>query len=65
MFKKGAANISPPTGLLFTTSNMFLYQLYRIACIETIHAKNRLLLHTGSVNLLTWKVLEGSEKAMF
>ena len=65
MFKIAAANVSPATELLLMTYNTFLYQLYRITCIETIHAKNRLLLHTGSVNLLNWKVLEGSEQVMF
>ena len=65
MSKIAAANVSPATGLLLTTSNTFLYQLYRITYIETIYAKNRLLLHTGSVNLLNWKVLLGSEQLMF
>ena len=65
MFKIAAANVSPATELLLTTSNAFLYQLYRITCTETIHAKNRLLLQTGSVNLPNWKVLKGSEQVMF
>ena len=65
MFKIAAANVSPATELLLMTYNTFLYQLYRITYIETIYAKNRLLLHTGSVNLLNWKVLLGSEQLMF